>query len=429
LARAALGAAASGANTDITSLASPALGSATATTQARGTNNTDVATTAFVTRQSPFVNILDYGGDNTGVSDNVAAFNAAIAACTSHEISIYFPRGFYKFASGPTITLSSSQTNPASISIRGEGSGITKFVFSGVGILIKYDTAFCSSHIEGISFLTTTAGGTYGLFLEQIGTVASGGFGANGLTTLRDLEFRGSDGWNENFFWGAGLTCAGASNINCYDCTFYGCTGTPSGAGVVLDYAPNDHTLIPIVFNMMGCSFTHLQSGLIYGGNWQGISVLYCNFTANFDGIIVPNTAFANDQLLVNSCQFNNINHSIVCAIWCQAVSIVNNFFLVTDNQIGIDLVQMSNTSIVGNIFSTGDGTPVNQIGIQIATNAGGAAGVITGNQFNGLTTAVVLTAASSGINVQSNCYQGNGTNVSNAGVGNTLGGVTGATN
>lgn len=43
-----LGGAASGANTDITSLNAPALGAATATTQTPTTNNTTVATTAFV---------------------------------------------------------------------------------------------------------------------------------------------------------------------------------------------------------------------------------------------------------------------------------------------------------------------------------------------------------------------------------------------
>jgi hypothetical protein len=47
-ARVGLGAASSGANADITSLSSPALGSATATTQAAGDNSTKVATTAFV---------------------------------------------------------------------------------------------------------------------------------------------------------------------------------------------------------------------------------------------------------------------------------------------------------------------------------------------------------------------------------------------
>lgn len=48
-ARTALGAAALGANTDITSLAAPSLGAATATTATAGTNTTQVATTAFVT--------------------------------------------------------------------------------------------------------------------------------------------------------------------------------------------------------------------------------------------------------------------------------------------------------------------------------------------------------------------------------------------
>jgi hypothetical protein len=50
--RSTLGAAASGANTDITSLASPALGGATATTQTAGDNTTKVATTAFVIGQA-----------------------------------------------------------------------------------------------------------------------------------------------------------------------------------------------------------------------------------------------------------------------------------------------------------------------------------------------------------------------------------------
>ncbi|UQN68260.1 hypothetical protein L0Z11_11245 [Burkholderia multivorans] len=47
-ARTALGAAASGANTDITSLSAPALGAATATTATAGDNTTKVATTAYV---------------------------------------------------------------------------------------------------------------------------------------------------------------------------------------------------------------------------------------------------------------------------------------------------------------------------------------------------------------------------------------------
>jgi len=51
--RTTLGAAASGVNTDITSLNSPAIAAATATTQAAATSNTTVATTAFVQQEVP----------------------------------------------------------------------------------------------------------------------------------------------------------------------------------------------------------------------------------------------------------------------------------------------------------------------------------------------------------------------------------------
>ena len=62
--------AASGANSDITSLNSPAIGSATATTQAAGDNSTKVATTAFVRSVGP-----SYGGI-TGFSANTTLTSA-----------------------------------------------------------------------------------------------------------------------------------------------------------------------------------------------------------------------------------------------------------------------------------------------------------------------------------------------------------------
>jgi hypothetical protein len=64
-----LGYASSGANTDITSLASPALGAATATTATAGDNSTKVATTAFVLANGG-------GGAPTAVSTQSAAYTA-----------------------------------------------------------------------------------------------------------------------------------------------------------------------------------------------------------------------------------------------------------------------------------------------------------------------------------------------------------------
>lgn len=74
-ARGTLGAAASGANTDITSLAAPALGAATATTASTGDSSTKVATTAFVAAAATAPRLLE----NIGLSVAMAANAVTIA--------------------------------------------------------------------------------------------------------------------------------------------------------------------------------------------------------------------------------------------------------------------------------------------------------------------------------------------------------------
>lgn len=81
----ALGAAARGANTDITSLSAPALGAATATTQASTTNNTTVATTAFVQsvslgRNQTWQNVT---GSRTAGTTYTNSTSAPIEVCVS----------------------------------------------------------------------------------------------------------------------------------------------------------------------------------------------------------------------------------------------------------------------------------------------------------------------------------------------------------
>jgi hypothetical protein len=75
---ASLGAAASGANTDITSLASPNINAATATTQAAGDNSTKVATTAFVQAATPQIQPIS------------ASVNASALTITASALSLDF---------------------------------------------------------------------------------------------------------------------------------------------------------------------------------------------------------------------------------------------------------------------------------------------------------------------------------------------------
>ncbi|MCO5249127.1 MAG: T9SS type A sorting domain-containing protein [Chitinophagales bacterium] len=68
-----------------------------------------------------FINILDFGGDNTGVSPNDNAFTAALALLNGEPTVIYFPAGEYLFEK--ILTLRSN------LIIRGAGADSTKFVF------------------------------------------------------------------------------------------------------------------------------------------------------------------------------------------------------------------------------------------------------------------------------------------------------------
>lgn len=93
LARTAMGVAASGANTDITSLSAPALGAATATTQATTDSSTKVATTAFVKSISPN-SLQDFrltltSGLPVTVSDITAATTLYFTPDKGNSIALY----------------------------------------------------------------------------------------------------------------------------------------------------------------------------------------------------------------------------------------------------------------------------------------------------------------------------------------------------
>jgi hypothetical protein len=87
-----IGGAKSGANTDITSLAAPALGAATATTAANGTNTTQVATTQFVlsnavTSSSPTITTPNIIGVTNGSSAAAGSVGQTFTGGTTAPIA------------------------------------------------------------------------------------------------------------------------------------------------------------------------------------------------------------------------------------------------------------------------------------------------------------------------------------------------------
>ena len=92
-ARAAISAASSGVNTDITSLASPEIAGATATTQTAGDSTTKVATTAFVTALKAAVGVFTKNQSVTPVAIAAGA-TKTINASLSNNFTIAVDQNF-----------------------------------------------------------------------------------------------------------------------------------------------------------------------------------------------------------------------------------------------------------------------------------------------------------------------------------------------
>lgn len=397
---------------------SPALSNPSVGTQAVGTNSSLAASTGFVAAHQACPSIMDYGGNRTGAADNSAAFSATVSASQAvggGNTCVSFPPGTFLFSSNVAVTIS---TTSGTVIIQGAGSESTFFkssVSSGAALTVNYKDDSSSVHIRDMSFLTTQAGTAQGINLVMTATSATLGPNAAPLSDITNVTFRGSDGWSAANFWQIGVHNTGTSNLNFFNDTFMGPTPTPTGYGIYLDYA-TDHSIIPIVFNLYGCNFVHLFTGLLYGGNTQGVSVASSNMTANFYGILVPSSGSAPDQLSVTGSQMNNINASIATQITLQSFTAANNFFLVENNSTAISLVSTGQFSITANVFAPNTLPATSQTAITIGTYNQGA-GVITANQFDLLTTGILLGTGSAHVNIQSNAYApGIGATVSGSG-------------
>lgn len=408
----------SGANTDITSLASPALGSATATTQPNGTENTTVATTAFVANHSPIPNILDFGGDNSGSRDNSVALANALATGPSGQAAVFFPPGTYAFSAQAVYTM---PTNTASVTILGAGQEVTKLVWAGGGGLkINFITDVNTVHIRDMTLETGATNAGYAIWLNQ--TAANTSFANNyAMSDISNITCRGSDGFGATDYWQNCVNISGVSNVNFFGVSCLGGYGggiTENGIGINIS---GSASLVPVQFNAFGCLFSNLAAGIVYGTYTQGLSVSGSNFTNCDYGIHAPAGITGLDQLSVSNSQFNCFTAGIRLETAIIQTQIVGNVFLVESTSTGVFLDHCSSTQIIGNSFGNSGGATSNN-GVQMITYDN-LASVISGNSFCQLTTAVNLAAGSKFVNVQSNVYSGNTNTVINSGVSNTVGG------
>jgi hypothetical protein len=156
------GLALSGANTDITSLAAPALGAATATTQAAATSNTTVATTAFVQQEVPAASTTAAGKAELATTAETEA-----GSDTGRVVTPAGLKGALGFSNG---FLSTDQTiTPNSVLNVAHGLGARPYLFNvvlkcidagGEAGFAQNDEAQIVQTIPGVSVISASADAT-----------------------------------------------------------------------------------------------------------------------------------------------------------------------------------------------------------------------------------------------------------------------------
>ena len=182
---------------------------------------------------------------------------------------------------------------------------------------------------------------------------------------------------------------------------------------------------IPIYWNISKSFLNYLNNSIELDNGPQGITLNSINSVSSNYGVFVDASTSAINQISISNSQFNDNDTAIYLESTVIGLLVTNNYFIVYQNS-GSNGIYANNTStvytrgsIVSNTFIQATGTV---IGNGINLNSEGPLAV-TGNFFTGLGYGIYLTSGSTLINVQSNTYTNNTTNVDNLSTTNTIGG------
>lgn len=367
-------------------------------------------------------NLRDFGAVGDGVTDNTAAFNAALAAAiaeSSGHIHIVIPAGTFYFVSPLTYSFPASPVI-ASITISGAGQDVTQLLFAASvnGMNITLQNQFNTFHIREMTLSTNGQGPTtcYGINIVQ--SASSIPNPANTpQSDITNVTLRGSDGYQVSNYWARGVSVLSASNVAFTGVYVAGYGFNTDGVYLVGGSA----ALVPAPFNFTNCTFNFCRAGINYGAWVQGVSVNQSNFTGNQYGIYAAAGESGLDQLSVNGCQFNCTIAGIGLFSPMGALTVTNNFFLVQNNSWGISLDQTYDGAILGNAFNPAVGSPTGTVAVKIGTWLG-ASLVVSSNSVLNLNTGLVLTAGAKNVSIGLNTFAGTALPINDSGTGTIYG-------
>lgn len=203
------------------------------------------------------INVLDYGATGDGTTDDTAAVQAALAACSNGDI-LYFPMGTYAVEQTAGTVLGTGASRRR-LTILGDGRHASILKVTGATTtLISAHGGASQLTIEGLGF-----DGDNFIFFHIY---------SQGSTTVRDCRFTGFDD-------GYGVFLQSAVRIKIEDCEF------------VSEFDSQDRT----------------SHGIFLTGGCQDITIKDCIFRWLYDCILVDSDDVgATQRIVISGCTFDN---------------------------------------------------------------------------------------------------------------------------
>lgn len=357
-----------------------------------------------------------YNAVGNGTTDNAGAVGSALASLPGRGGCLYFPAGKYRFSSSLSKTLGAGI---ASIGIYGDGADLSILYWSSPtsGLTINYTSPGNSAHIRDVSFTTAGAGAGVGVTLNQSSCLS-----AFAQSDIHRVTFRGENNTGDigSNYWSTAYLVRGVSGTSVDTVTVYGV----GNAGVGGQYIGiPEAECYSIYHNISKSTYNSLATGVVYGSYAQGITISQSNFQNGVTGVLVPpNSTGLLSQLNIDNSQFAQSGNNISIGSNVGQVALSGNDIFATGQNSGIFLAKQEGCTIVGNsVAATTLGTGN---GIVLGANSSGQPCTVTANTLIGLNVGVWLQAGSRNVNVQSNGYISNNSNVLNqAGTANVIGG------
>lgn len=355
-------------------------------------------------------NILNYGGSNNGSTPNDTALTALFAANISDQQCVYLGPGHFFFANTAAWT---APTATASITFKGEGSGVTQLIFpSGKdGIALNLISTANAFHVKNLTLRTRGTGTSVAINVNNTGTAMAEGV----LNSITNNSTQGDDCQACTNYWATHIRLHNTLSVSVSGNHL---VGSPSlGTAISIDATG---TPVSVIFNINNNVVDYVHDGLIIGDSVQGVTLAQNNFTGVVNGLFVPTGIVYghNDELIIGpGNQFAGSSTGISINSPIRHTQVFNNYFVVGPSGTGMSFDHYAMTTVSNNQLIN-VGAPGN--GITFANYSNDTAQVF-GNTTEFFNFGLLFTAASQHITALANIGVGNTTDVSNSGTGNAV--------